>query len=234
MKAAVRPNSRPRRRPRHAARGMVLILALLALVGLALSAVVLVRSVDAGGQIVGNLGFKQQATAAADPMAEEALAWLLAAQATDLAALHASQPEAGYYASSLDDLDPTGSQPGALARVDWDGDDCGGADITCLPARAATPVGPHTGQWVITRLCRIEGEPQPSSTQTCASAAGNLEAEVCKGRLDYETLGSAGLGQGGMVRGCGLAPLSPYYRIIVRSVGGRGTVSYTETLVSLS
>ena len=231
----MKPAARAPRTPRApAARGMVLILALLALVGLALSAVVLVRAVDAGGHIVGNLGFRQQATSAADPMAEEALAWLVATQAGDLGALQTSQPAAGYYASSLDDLDPTGSRPGALARVDWDGDDCGGAPVTCLPARAATPVGPHTGQWVITRLCRIEGEPQPSSTQTCASAVGNLEAEVCKGRLDYETLGSAGRDQGGMVRGCGLAPLSPYDRIIVRSVGGRGTVSYTETIVSLS
>lgn len=213
-------------------RGVTLVVVLMALIGLALASVALVRGVDQGGRIAGNLAFRQAATAAADPVAEAALAWLLGTAAGSTSALNEDRPAEGYYATSLDALDPTGDRPGALARVDWDGDGCGGAAVTCVQPRSAGTVDGQASSYLITRLCRSTGEPQPTASQTCATALGNLSAEVCRGQINYETVGSAG--GGGLVRGCGLAPLSPYYRIIVRTVGGRGAVSLVETIVSLS
>ena len=58
---------------RHAAqRGVSLIFALLALGAMLLAAVALVRAVDSGALVLGNLGFKQDATSAADRAAEYA------------------------------------------------------------------------------------------------------------------------------------------------------------------
>lgn len=222
----MKPSARP------APRGVTLIIVLMALIGLALASVALVRGIDQGSRIAGNLAFRQAAVAAADPVAEAALAWLSSTAAGSSAALNEDRPADGYYATSLDALDPTGDRPDALARVDWEGDGCGGAAVTCVQPRGVTALDGQPAAYLITRLCRSTGEPQPTASQTCATALGNLAEEVCRGQINYETVGSAG--GGGLVRGCGLAPLSPYYRIIVRTVGGRGTVSLVETIVSLS
>ena len=86
-------------------RGVSLLFALLALAAISLAAVALVRSVDSGVQVIGNLSFKQDATAAADRAAEVARAWL---QAPGRDLLNDSTSGLGYYASSQDNLDPTG------------------------------------------------------------------------------------------------------------------------------
>ena len=62
---------------RTAQRGVSLLFALMALAAMLLAAVALVRSVDSGALVLGNLGFKQEATQAADRAAEVARAWLL-------------------------------------------------------------------------------------------------------------------------------------------------------------
>jgi hypothetical protein len=64
-------------------RGVSLLFALLALAAMLLAAVGLVRSVDSGARVLGNLGFKQAATAAADRTAERARG-VLAAPGFDL------------------------------------------------------------------------------------------------------------------------------------------------------
>ncbi len=83
---------------------MSLLFALMALAAMLLAAVALVRSVDSGALVLGNLGFKQEATQAADRAAEVARAWLL----TTAVDLTADSPANGYYATSQDNLDPTG------------------------------------------------------------------------------------------------------------------------------
>ena len=56
---------RPARR--RAQRGVSLLFALMALAAMLLAAVALVRSVDSGALVLGNLGFKQEATAVRRP-----------------------------------------------------------------------------------------------------------------------------------------------------------------------
>jgi Tfp pilus assembly protein PilX len=207
---------------RHAQRGVSLLFALMALVILGFGAVALTRSVDTGTLIMGNLSFKQDTLASSSVAAEEALAWLQANAPG--ATLNANIPERGYYASSVDKLDPTGNNTTAankLPLVNWDGL-CNGAETgtydNCdvLPFTGSTVNGNRV-QWVITRLCDNVGA--PSGTNLCARpAASSTSTANERGELN----------PGGRISS-GIA--SPYYRIIVRVEGPRNTVSYTESLV---
>ena len=78
-------------------RGVSLLFALLALAAISLAAVALVRSVDSGSLLIGNLSFKQDATAAADRATDVARAWLMAPGQNLVAD---SAGGVGYYAAS--------------------------------------------------------------------------------------------------------------------------------------
>ena len=209
-------------------RGISLLFALLALVAMMLAAVALVRSVDSGALVLGNLGFKQDATSAGDSAAELARAALL----TSGLNLNVDQPSIGYYATSQDNLDPTGritSVATPLAVVNWgDADSC--ACLSTSPATcsscsrqpsAAQPLngGRVTARWLITRLCPSTGA--VSATNSCAKPASvALSQAAARGEV---RVGSEGRPT--------QTATTPYYRIIVRTVGGRGTVSFTETIL---
>lgn len=216
----------PVRGPRRASqRGISLLFALLALVAMMLAAVALVRSVDSGALVLGNLGFKQDATSAGDSAAELARAALL----TPGLDLNVNQPSIGYYAASLDNLDPTGRVTTAanmLAVVNWgDADSCACFPATCsqcsVQPSGAIPLngGLVTARYLITRLCPTSGP--VSAANACAKpAAVPISLASCKGVVT----------PGGR---CPDPPAAttPYYRIIVRTVGGRGAVSFTETIL---
>ncbi|MDP1690777.1 MAG: pilus assembly protein PilX [Burkholderiaceae bacterium] len=193
-----------------------------------LAAVALVRSVDSGGMVLGNLAFKQEATAAADIAAERARTWIL----SNGALLNADSPANGYYASSQDALDPTGrltsaANPMAVAR--WDTDSC--ACMTSTPATCSqcshTPSNPAplgtgatvTARYLITRLCPSIGV--VDAANACAKPASTaLSQASARGeiRIGSEARPTA-------------VTMTPYYRIIVRTVGARNTVSFTETII---
>jgi type IV pilus assembly protein PilX len=203
--------------------GVSLIFALVALMALSLAAVGLVRTVNTSSLVTGNVGFKIDATASADRGAALAIAWLQGNVSG--AVVENNVPASGYYATSLDALDPTGSNTTAAARavVDWDADDCAGVsgDYTaCLEPGPVSTIENNSVRWIITRLCAATGS--PSSTNSCATSSSlNSGEDANSGGLTYSR--SGGFGQS--------ASSSPYYRIIVRSVGGRKTVSYTETMI---
>jgi Tfp pilus assembly protein PilX len=208
--------------------GLSMLLALIALLILSLTAVALIRSVDTDTLIIGNLGFKQDANEAGSIGAESAMSWL-----ESQAILDDDVPANGYYASSLEKLDPTGSNTTAankLVLVDWDGSG------NCTSTKAGTfescttqpfPIAANAGislvngnrvQWVITRLCKLAApvsDPNNACTQpgtvgpVTASERGEL---MSGGRISDSVAG-------------------PYYRIIVRTEGPRNTVSFTETIV---
>lgn len=209
------------RRPVHQ-RGASLLFAMMALVVLALAGSALVRSVDTGTLIMGNLSFKQDALAASSSGSELAMTWLQNNVTT--AVIDNDAPASGYYAASRDDLDVTGGKTSAtnkLNLVDWDGN-CQGyttdvRDQCNVTAAPAVTVNGNRVQWIITRICDVTGAPsgsnlcmRPASTSTStASDRGELASG---GRISATTA-------------------SPYYRIVVRVEGARNTVSYTETLV---
>jgi hypothetical protein len=214
---------------RSAQRGVSLLFALLALAAISLAAVALVRSVDSGSLLIGNLGFKQDATAAADRATEAARTWLMA-PGRDLTVDSAGG--VGYYASAQETLDPTGRLTSAatpMAVVNWgDADSC-----ACLSASPATCSscsrlpsneislngGTVRARYLITRLCPLPGA--VAATNACAQPVANaLSLAKSRGELKVGTESRPDE-----------AVQVPYYRVIVRTVSGRNTVSFTETVL---
>jgi len=205
-------------------RGISLIFALMALAVISLAAVALVRSVDTSSLVIGNLGFKQDATSAASQAAESAVAYLTANAG---ATLNNDVPASGYYASSRDTLDMTGqnSTNNGRAVVDWGGDGaCGlyaaGSFTVCVRPSAEISLngGANRARYIITRLCSAAGAP---ASVDCAVPLGSaLTGGGNKGVTDY----------GGQKVQLAVAR-SQYYRIVVRATSARGTVSFTETMV---
>ncbi|MFG6416202.1 pilus assembly protein PilX [Roseateles sp. DC23W] len=215
---------RERYAERKAQRGLSLLFALLALVAISLAAVALIRSVDTSSLVIGNLGFKQDATSAASQAAEQAIAYLNTASATTL---NSDQPAAGYYAASRDALDVTGQGSSLTTRavVDWTGS--GNCALyastsfgTCVAPSSQISLngGANTARYLITRLCATEGAP---SAIDCATPIGSaLTGGGNKGSTDYNK------------RKVEIVVTNAqYYRIVVRSTSARGTVSFTETII---
>lgn len=211
--------------------GLSLIFALLALVALSLGAVALIRSVDTGTLVLGNLGFKQDATTSSDRATENAIAWLTSYSdpTTDSNSSAKGGGRVGYYASSHDGIDVTGQQGTASTRelVDWDGDDkctyaANAGNCLLNPYTLQTSDGVDTSngamvQYVIFRLCSKTGAITDESA--CAKPPNTSTTSTKRGKLDYSDYARFG----------GLA--GPYYRIVVRSVSARNTTSFTETIV---
>lgn len=215
-------NSSPQRQ-----QGSSLIFALMALVVLSLAAVGLVRSVNTGALIAGNLSFKRDATMGAASAAEQAMAWLNTKAASG-SALDNDDLAAAYFASAKDNLDMTGNTTSAghpMQVVNWDGN-CQGlpsssySSCDVIPFVGA-PVNGNRVQWVITRLCDFDGPypANPKGTNLCAKPP-NLT-------------GTGVMDRGMLTGGTRLVPYmsTPYYRIVTRIEGARNTVSYVETVV---
>lgn len=210
-----------RRRPQQ---GMVLVFALLALVALSFAAAGLVRSSGGAAMVIGNLGFKAEANAFADRGAEAAINWLQARTEAVLVADNAAQ---GYYATHFEGLDPTGQRTDVMANrvgVDWDGDGCAnltGALVNCISPSPQVKIGDTSYQFVVTRLCSV---PQAVDAvgNVCSTGLQSIELDgEAKDEFNYARALNAPA----------VAVLQPSYRIVVRSVGARNAVSYTESIV---
>lgn len=198
-------------------RGVSMLFALLALVVLSFAAVALVRSVDTGVMVQGNLGFKQDGLAASATGAERAMAWL-ATKTGGLALENDGGGEAGsgYYATTKGDLDVTGSRSSSssVVGVKWD-TTC--EATSCIDPHTETdPVNGNKVQWVITRLCQSPGGVTGNNCVIPSSASIYDAAE--RGEVTPE-------GRFTITGG------TPYFRIVVRTTGPRNTVSYSEALV---
>lgn len=214
---------------RGSQRGLSLIFALLALVAMTLGAVALVRSVDTGVLALGNVSQKQVTLVAASRGAEDAVAWLGAQLQASASALNGDNPAAGYYASAMPTLDATGRGAEAmgdqLVRVNWDDDGCrvdrvAFGSANCLLASAVADRGGVQVRYVVHRLCLLPGP--AGGANSCATPITDGEALVDnKGGWKEDTQNVA-------------PPAGPYYRITVRALGARGTVSFTETLVNFN
>jgi hypothetical protein len=109
------------------------------------------------------------------------------------------------------------------AVVDWNRDDCAsvsGGYGSCLRPSDPITINGNTSRYVITRLCAIAGDPIAAGN-TCASPLVSASIDD-QNRSGYDYSRPTGFGQ---------TVISIYYRIIVRTVGPRGTTTYTETIV---
>src|SRR5205085_9046646 len=86
--------------------GVVLLIALIVLVAMTLAGIGMLRSIDTGTLVAGNIGFRQATVATGDSGIELARTWLL----NNINSLNADQPSAGYYSTRQDSLDMTGNK----------------------------------------------------------------------------------------------------------------------------
>ena len=215
----------PARGWRAAQRGVSMLFALCALAVLTMGAVALVRSVDTGMTVLGNLGFKKDALAAGSIGTEKAIAWLRA----NPTQLTGDVPTSGYYSQAYVLLDPTGSSaaanPANAVLADWEGvGNCkipGNSSPVCLlTAVASEPNASNTVRFVITRLCKNTGPTQPGNSCVQGTPAGGVTQSSARGSVSY---GDAHMQDG--------TADSTTYRILTRTKGARDSVAFTETLV---
>ena len=234
------PSSPPGRLAR--VRGVSLMFALLALVSLSLAGVAIVRSVDTSSQVMGNLGFKQDATSAADKATQEAIKEIFATGST--IDRHNDDSTKGYYAAAHESIDVTGQRTSDSSRelINWDMNSCAyavnAASATCLVSPSPKiEFNENTLRYVVFRLCSKTGAPgvdgnvcaRPKTTAGSGSGgsgtgttAAPKRGEIKYGhdlRLPYNPSGPPGAYQG------------VYYRIVVRVIGARNTTSFVETIV---
>ena len=206
--------------PRMARRqkGVVLFIALIVLVAMTLAGIGLVRSVDTGNLVAGNMAFKQGATLAGDAGTEQAILWLSPLNGSTT--LYTNNAAAGYYATSQSTLDPTNrNSTASTPAVDWEDNDCSGLTFSvCVKPAPAISVGDNSVSYIIHRLCAAEADPN-SASNTCVTYQSSSSVSPKRGDLNY-------------AKSKRFEPLpGPYYRIVSRVVGPRNTVSFVEAMI---
>lgn len=131
---------------RHAQRGAVLMVVLVALVAMLISVIALSRSMDTHHLVAGNLAFRNSTVHSSDTGVQSAVLWLQSTVGTPT--LNTTDEAGGYYA--------------VVAEPDWDDEtfwsQCAGCTVS------ASDGAGNRVQWVVHRMC---------STQGNTNAAGN-------------------------------------------------------------
>lgn len=196
--------------------GVVLFLAMIALVVMSLAAAALIRSVDTNSMITGNLTYKQTAAISSSYGIED-MADTIGAQT--LAYGNANDATNGYYAlcSTFDGVNT---------------DRCSGVNLTAdaswvpgTSSRLATGTGITAGrdlygnsiQYIAERMCHTVGAPTGAS---CLQAS-----------TDEETGGTGGESMPRISELENTTEL-PVYRVTVRIAGPKNTISYIQAFIS--
>jgi type IV pilus assembly protein PilX len=204
------PGGRPPRREE----GVVLMIALIVLVAMTLAGIGMIRSIDTGTMVAGNISFRQSAVAAGDSGIEAAITWLQA----NPSSLTGDITAKGYYSTRQDSVDLTGNKTeGGIDGVNWDGT----ATSQVAKALAVGTVDPSTGNqvyYIIHRLCSIPGTIN-APAQSCATSSSTGTGST----QDAPTYDNQGI----------LVANRIYYRITSKVVGPKNTVSYVQAVILL-
>lgn len=227
-------------RRRFHQRGIVLFIALIALVAMSLAAVALMRSVDTNTIIAGNLAFMQSARSSADSGVETALTWLAGQATMDPSSpidnpahpFNADNPAEGYYSSITAPADlfadttwaAAVSKPATGSLYDALGNEY-------LDAGHTQPTG-NTVRYIIQRMSRTANEQLSCSNslfsgyekQTGKSMAGGSIGDYTEEAKD-PTLGCLNV-KGAIVESKGTS--SAFYRVTVRVTGPKNSVTYVQ------
>ena len=190
------------------ARGAVLFIALIVLVAMTLAGIAIMRSVDTATLIAGNLAFKQGAVQSADDGIERAYQWLLANRPS----LSVNNLAQGYNSGLVNHVWTTSAA--------WTNSFLVGTD----------PAG-NTISYQIHRMCNCADTayngacPVTGVSNQCAlDNPTGTGAPPPPAQGESFTVGSAGYLQDPRL----------YYRITVRTVGPRNTVSYVQAMVAVA
>ena len=188
-------------------RGVVLFIALIALVALTLAGIALMRSVDTGNVIAGNLAFKQAALQVSDTGIETALAALpnIITNSLDTNCLACAVSPTGVYYATMRTVDTNGmpttaAAPATGAAIDW----------TTVPT---TTVSGYDVRYVIDRLCQ-----------------GPAPVTDIQGKCFSDAPLGGGSKKANSPVFSGAAVV--YYRVTVRVTGPRNAVSMVQAIVS--
>jgi Tfp pilus assembly protein PilX len=199
-------------------RGLVLFIALIAIVVMSLAAVGLIRSVDTNAVIANNLSLKQSSLISSDRGVETALNWIEAkviVNPEDLYTNTAANADDGYYATYLAPSSPDLDNADVLkSDATWAASsaDATGPDIVAGTEEASQ----NNIRYIIQRMCRVDGEP---SQGNCLLG----EAEIGTSSKGVKSATEAGA----IVS----SKQSPMYRVTLRVDGPKNTTSYTQTYV---
>lgn len=201
-------SSLPRRQ-----QGVVLLIALIVLVAMTLAGIGMMRSIDTGTMVAGNIGFRQSAVATGDGGVEQAITWLVA----NAGSLNADNVTMGYYSTRQDSLDMTGNKTeGGTDGIDWGGSD----PAQVVKARSLGTIDASGNQvfYVIHRLCSIPGTIN-APAQSCATSSSTATGST----MDAPTYDNQGL----------LLANRVYYRITSRIAGPKNTISFVQAVILL-
>ncbi|MFT7228257.1 MAG: type IV pilus assembly protein PilX [Methylophilaceae bacterium] len=196
--------------------GIVLFIALVALMVMSLAAAALIRNVDTNSMIAGNLSFQQSALVSSSRGGESALAWLKTQSDTGLSVFNNNVKASGYYATY-------GSIDGAGVDLD-DSADLRNNNTWNTYSAVATGSGITAGvetasqnqiNYIIERMCSKAAKPANDKTNKCLMGKSSLDPD--KGVKSASEAG-AKLPSGD----------SPIYRITVRVTGPKNTQSYSQ------
>lgn len=186
--------------------GLVLFIALIALVVMSLAAAALVRSVDSGVLVAGNLAFKQSALMSGDNGVSEAYRFVNVSTPAVL-----NTTNANGYSSQFVEI------PNFKAAALWTD-----ANSRTVPVDASDTTQNET-RYVIQRMCRNAAVPDGTHCLMGDAASGaNSKGGQCQGGC-----GSGGSGAGGQSGNSGAA----VYRVTVRVTGPKNTVSYLQAFI---
>ena len=190
-------------RPARAQRGVVLFIALIILVAMSLAGIALMRGVDTGTVIAGNLAFRQSTTFVGDIGVEAARAWLRTA-----ANLNATSTADSYCASWNEGFNLLANFDGSCAGTS--------KDVTAAPY---TPPSGYTVKYVIHRLC-TQALPPDDPNNSCVKSFGTATATTggTKGAAAYGTYALS-------------SPVAAVYRVTVQVTGPRNARSYVQSVV---
>jgi len=193
---------------RRAQRGAVLFISLIVLVAMSLAGLAMMRGVDTGAQIANNLAFKQGATMAGDAGVEAARTWLLNNPG---ATLYNDQPGVangvGYFATWQQGLDFTNGDADTTNNFDW----------TNRAVALAQDAAGNQASYVIHRMCDATGNPSSINCIRVTNASGSTSSS---------SKGAAAFGSYAIS-----SPSQAFFRITVRVIGPRNTVSYVQAVV---
>lgn len=186
-------------------KGVVLILTLILLVVMTLGAIALIRSVDTGNLVAGNLAFQQSTTSSADAAIEDAVAWLQANSSS------LDNDQNTRYRATVANQNPAAGQT-------WESFWNSSLDLIAfqLYSSGSPDTAGNTVKYVIHRQCSYALSPTQggncAASPSTTTATGNEE-------------------EAGQVQLTGTS--SVFYRITIKVGGPRNTASYIQAVVSL-
>lgn len=190
--------------------GAMLIIALIVLVAMSLAGIAMMRSVDTGTLVAGNIAFKQASVHASDQGLQAAHAWLTSKSGSADLNSDANVPGAGslgYYSSV------PGTEPNWSDETPW----TNAAQINGgLPDATGNVV-----YYVIHRICRI---PNCAPNATCGGIVN-----LCGTTPDSTAVSGEGVDQS--QPNFFTRPPAIHYRVTARSVGPRRSITIVQTLM---